>query len=102
MTIKMRRLIVVVPVASVLLLANFLALGEWLESVGVVGWARTVNAEYITGTTIAVIAALLILLPSTPESARRTVPPIARCPVCDESLRLGGRYCPACGSRVGS
>ena len=60
MTIKMRRLIVVVPVASVLLLANFLALGEWLESVGVVGWARSINAEYITGTTIAVIAALLI------------------------------------------
>ena len=100
MTIKMRRLIVVVPVASILLLANFLALGEWLESVGVVGWARSINAEYITGTTIAVIAALLILLPSTPENARRTVPPIARCPVCDQGLRLGGRYCPTCGSRV--
>lgn len=100
MTIKMRRLIVVVPVASVLLLANFLALGEWLESVGVVGWARSINAEYITGTTIAVIAAMVVLVPSTSQGQRATYPPALSCPVCGEGLRPGGRYCPACGSRA--
>jgi len=100
MTIKMRLLIVAVPVTSVLLLANFLAFGEWLESIGVIGWARSVNAEYVTGTAITVIVALLVLLPSMPESARRMCAPSARCPVCDESLRPGGRYCPACGSRI--
>jgi len=97
MTIKMRRLIVVVPTASILLLANFLALGEWLERVGVVGWARSINAEYITGTAI---TALLLLLPSsTPDvGCRGRQGP--RCPVCDEESRLGGRYCHACGSRI--
>ena len=100
MTIRMRRLIVVVPVASILLLANFLVLGEWLDRTGVIGWARSINAEYITGTAIAVIAALLILIPSTPERERRRYAPSPRCPVCDEGLRPRGRYCPACGSRV--
>lgn len=100
MTIKMRRVIVVVPIAAILLLANFLALSEWLDRAGVIGWARSVNAEYITGTAITVIAALLILLPSMPGTERRTCAPSPRCPVCGEGLRPGGRYCPACGSRV--
>ncbi len=100
MTITMRRLIIVVPIASILLLANFLSLGEWLDSAGVIGWARSINAEYITGTAIAVIAALLILLPSAPERGRRAWLSSPRCPVCDEGLRPGGRYCHACGSRI--
>ena len=102
MTIKMRRLIIVVPIASILLLANFLALGESLDRFGVIGWAQSIHAEYITGTAITVIAALMILLPSTPESVRTTCTPRLRCPVCDGDLRPRGRYCPACGSRVGS
>ena len=100
MTIKMRRLIVVVPVALILLLANFLALGEWLDRTGVIGRARSITAEYVTGTAITVIAAFLILIPSTTNRERRTCSPHPRCPVCDEGLRPGGRYCPACGSRV--
>jgi len=47
MTIKMRRLIVVVPIALLLLLANFLALGGWLDTAGVIGWARSINTEYM-------------------------------------------------------
>ena len=66
MTIKMQRLFVVVPVASLLLLANFLAVGQWLDRTGVIRWARSINTEYITGTAITVIAALLILLPPMP------------------------------------
>lgn len=100
MTIKMRRLIVVVPVAAILLLANFLALGEWLDLARVIGWTRSVRADYVTGTAITVIAALLILLP---PAAPRGVPwpeGVRCCPVCDERLRPEGRYCPACGSRV--
>ncbi len=100
MTIKMRRLVVVVPVASIMLLANFLALGEWLSRAGVIGWAQSIHTEYITGTAIAVIAALLILLPSASGSVCRSVPPIARCPVCDEPLERYGNYCSACGSRI--
>jgi len=100
MTIKMRRLIVVMPVAATLLLTNFLALGEWLDRTGVIGWARSIHAEYITGTAIAVIAAMLILLPPTTAVRLSWRTPSRRCPVCDEGLRPEGRYCPACGSRV--
>lgn len=100
MTIKLRRLVVIAPIAAILLLANFLSLGEWLHRAGVIGWARSIHAEYITGTAITVIAALLILLPSMAESVRRTCARRPRCPVCDEGLRPGGRYCAACGSRI--
>jgi hypothetical protein len=100
MTIKMRRLIVVVPIASILLLANFLALGDWLSRAGVIGWARSIHAEYVTGTAVTVIAVLLILLP-TRARGESPVTEIGRaCPVCEQRLRPGGRYCPACGSRV--
>jgi len=100
MTIKMRKLVVVSPIAAILLLANFLVLGEWLDSVGAIGWARTINAEYITGTAITVIAALLILLPSVAGSVRTAATRRLRCPVCDEKVRPGGRYCAACGSLI--
>ena len=100
MTIKMRRLIVIVPVAAILFLTNFLVLGEWLDRSGVIGLARSVRTEYVTGTAITVIVALLVLLPSAHESVRQTCRPFARCLVCDEGLRPGGRYCPACGSRI--
>ncbi len=99
MTIKMRRLVVVASVAAILLLANFLALGEWLDRTGVIGLARSVNAEYITGTAITVILALLILLPAGLQGRVRRGWP-CRCPVCDAVLRRGGRYCPACGSHI--
>ena len=101
MIIKMRRLIVVTPIAAILLLTNFLVLGEWLDRSGVIGWARSVKTEYITGTAITVIVALLILLPSTAAAGRSPLERLRRCPVCDEGLRPGGRYCPACGSRIG-
>ena len=100
MAIKMRRLIVIVPVATILLLANFMALSQGLDSTGVIEWARSFNAKYITGTAITVIAALLILMPSSPRSARAPFISRSRCPVCNEELRPGGRYCAACGSRI--
>ena len=100
MTVKMRKLVFVVPIASILLLANFLAIGEWLDDVGVIGWARSIKAEYITRTAITIIAVLIILIPSGTEEARRFPMPRDRCPVCNEETRPGGRYCPACGSRV--
>ncbi len=100
MTIKTRKLVIVVPVAVILLLANFLVLAEWLDGVGVIDWAQDVSAEYVTGTAIAVIAALLIMLPPAPLGRGAVYSRAPSCPVCDEGLRPGGRYCPACGSRV--
>ena len=100
MSINMRRLIVVAPIAAILLLANFLTLGEWLDGVGAIGLAGSIQTEYLTGTAITIIAVLIILIPSGAEEARRFPMPRDRCPVCDEETRHGGRYCPTCGSRV--
>ena len=100
MTITMRRLIVIVPVATILLLANFMGLSQGLANTGVIEWARSINAKYITGTAITVIAALLILMPATARSVPTPFMSRSRCPVCNEKLRRGGRYCAACGSRV--
>jgi len=100
MTIKSRRLIVIAPVASIMLLANFLALGESLDRFGVIGWAQGLRHEYLTGTALTIIAVLLVLI--VPQSRifiiRRGAQ--SRCRVCDSVLDRPGRYCPTCGSRI--
>lgn len=95
MTLAVRKTIVISAFGLVLLLANLAALVAWLERVGVVAWARHLRAEYLTGTAITVILALVVLL----------VPPgvglaIRRCHVCDAMMVRRGKYCPGCGSRV--
>jgi len=100
MTLRVRKFIVLGIVAAVFLTANVLVLAHWLNESGVIGWAGWFRAEFLTGTAIAVIAALLILLVS-PER----VPVIGRfasrcCPVCDHVLTRQGKYCPECGSHV--
>lgn len=96
MTLASRKRLVA---GSVLLLIGFANLGmfvSWLDTLGVLAWARRVCDQYITGTSVTVIAALLILLPSG------TVIAICaqRCPVCDALLLRRGKYCSDCGSRV--
>ncbi len=100
MTVKTRKWVIVVSVAIILLLANFLLLAEWLDGVGVIDCARSVNRKYLTGTAITVIMALLILSPSSSDTRLLSCTHQRQCPVCDERIRSGGRYCPACGSRV--
>lgn len=100
MTTKTRRLVAAVSVASILLPANLLVLGAWLAYTGEIGWAGVINVTYFTGTAIALIATLLILSPTAGPGGLPTVQWMATCPVCEHSLRPGGRYCPACGSRV--
>ena len=100
MALRIRKLIVVSVIAAVILLANVRVIAGWLDDVGVVAWARNLRSEYITGTALAVIAVLLVLVPATRTRAGRWCGVVPRCPVCDEGLRRGGRYCPACGSRI--
>ena len=95
MTLAARKMIVASVIFVVLLLANMVALACWLEGVGVVAWAQHVREEFLTGTAITVILALIVLL----------VPPavgfaIRRCRVCETLLLRSGKYCPACGSRA--
>ena len=96
MSIGSRKLVVVGVIAAVLVLANAGTIVGWLQGLGLIPLAEYLRAEYVTGTAIAVVVALLILLPG------RTVWAVLarRCPVCDSPLLRRGRYCAECGSRV--
>jgi hypothetical protein len=100
MTLCMRKLFLGSLIVSIFLLANALTIAGVCDRLGVVALAQWLRDNFVTGTAVTVIIALLILLPTQvawrpPWSIQ---PP--RCPVCDEALRRVGRYCPACGSRV--
>ena len=99
MNLRIRKLIVVSVIAAVILLANVRVIAGWLDDAGLVAWARSLRSEYFTGTALAVIGVLLVLL----------CPPVRyvvgsswhkRCPVCDCLLLRQGKYCAECGSRV--
>ena len=97
MTLRIRKAIVLVLIGSILLLGNILFVANWLAERGAVDWAQGIRAEYLTGTALAVIAVLLILLVSPKGGSGSWV---RRCPVCDHVLVGRGRYCGECGSRV--
>ena len=84
-------------IGAVLLLGNILFVATWLAEKGVVGWARDLRAEYLTGTAITIIAVLLVLLVSPTAKAGRLV---KRCSVCDHVLVGKGAYCRECGSKL--
>ena len=69
-----RKLMLIMTVTGVLAIAGLPAITTALCRLGVIPAARSIRAEYLTGTTLAVIVALLILLPSTYRIsvARRT------------------------------
>ena len=93
-----RKLIVIALVIGILFVAGLPFITDCLCHIGVIPLARAIRAEYLTGTAIAVILALLILLPC--RWRVRVVTRGYECPVCEASVRPGARYCPACGSRV--
>ena len=97
MTLGLRKLAVI---AFVFLLANLLTLTHWLSSTGVIDWAQGIRGEYLTGTAITVILALLLLLTSHPRVRRKPLEWVRRCPVCDRLLVRKGRCCQERGSRV--
>jgi hypothetical protein len=96
MSIGKRKLLVTGVIVAVLVLANAGAIVARMRSIGVIPLAEHLRSEYVTGTTIAVIVALLILLPGRAVWAIS----VRRCPVCDAVLLRRGSYCGECGSRV--
>lgn len=96
MTLTLRKLIVLALVAGVFLLANALVIAHWLRDAGVIETAASIREEFLTGTAITVIAALLILL-TTP--GRQALGLGQKCSVCGHR-QVGGRYCSDCGSRL--
>lgn len=97
MTLRGRKLIVLILVCLVLLLGNFILVANWLQEKGVIDWARDIRKEYLTGTAITIIVVLLILLVAPRGDGRGL---LRRCPVCDHTLLGRGQYCSDCGSKV--
>jgi len=99
MSLASRKLIVLSLIAGVFLAGNILFIAQWLADKGVPETAHWIRSEFLTGTAIAVIIALLILLVNPGEKRKASI--CARtCPVCDAKLNTQGSYCSACGSKV--
>ena len=97
MTLGIRKLFVVGLVGAVLLLGNFILVANWLQEKGVIDWAKDIRQEYLTGTAITIIVALLILLV---RPTGRLFQAARRCPVCDHGVSSAAKYCSDCGSRI--
>ena len=98
MSSGIRKIIVLSLIGIVFVAGNILAIANWLAEKGVEERANWFREEFLTGTAIAVIVALLILLVN-PRSGRG-VGLFRRCPVCDKKLLGQVTYCGECGSKV--
>ena len=94
-----RKIVVVSVVGGIFLLANVMFVAHWLNETGMVDWAGRVRRDFLTGTAITVIIALLILLVK-PRAEGRAVGLLRRCPVCDHRILGRGSYCSECGSKL--
>ncbi len=99
MSLAARKLVIVIFAITVILLANAWAIASWLDNIGLIAWASNICAECLTGTAMAVILALLILLASPSRHDILSLA-IRRCGVCDHLILRRGKYCPMCGSRA--
>ncbi len=59
MTLGIRKLVVLSLAGGVFLLANVMVAAYWLQDKGVIDWAVGIRQEFLTGTAITVILALL-------------------------------------------
>lgn len=70
MTTLLRKLLVLAAIAVVLVLASIYEVVRWLTHMGVPEMAGRVSERYLTGTTIAVVLALVFLLRSDRPAQR--------------------------------
>ena len=100
MRLGTRKVVVLGLVAAVFLIANAMLVADWLREKGIVDFATGIRKDFLTGTAITIIVALLILLVRPRAEGSIASKWFGRCPVCDHRLLGGGNYCSACGSRV--
>ncbi len=81
-------------------MANILLVANWLAEKGLAEKANCLREEFLTGTAIAVILVLLILLVNPKNTTGKTVGFTRRCPVCDKRVIGNPNYCGECGSKV--
>jgi rRNA maturation endonuclease Nob1 len=100
MTLTIRKIIVLGLIGMIFLMANILVVANWLAEKGLAEKANWLRDEFLTGTAIAVILVLLILLVNPKNTGSRAVGFVRRCPVCDKRLIGNVNYCGECGSKV--
>ena len=83
-------------------MANILVVANWIADAGIAEKAGWLRKEFLTGTALAVILALLVLLVSPKSTAGKAIGFTRRCPVCDKRLVGNPNYCGVCGSKVES
>ena len=100
MTLKIRKIIVLGLIGMIFLTANILIVANWIAETGIAEKADWLRREFLTGTAIAVILALIILLVNPRNVSGRAIRFTRRCPVCDKRLVGSPNYCGECGSKV--
>jgi len=99
MSLTVRKIVVLGLIGTIFLMANILVVANWISDTGIAEKAGWLRKEFLTGTAIAVILVLLILLVN-PKASGRAVGFTRRCPVCDKRLIGNVNYCNECGSKV--
>ena len=100
MTLTIRKIIVLVLLGTIFLMANILVVANWIAETGIAEKAGWLRREFLTGSAIAVILALLVLLVSPKNTAGKAIGLTRRCPVCDKRLIGNVNYCGECGSKI--
>ena len=97
MSLGIRKIVIIGLIGAIFLAGNVLLIANWLAEKGVPEKANWLRENFLTGTAITVIVALLILLVS-PGRSRIGIG--RSCPVCDHRLIGRANYCGDCGSKV--
>ena len=100
MSLAIRKCIVLGLIGTIFLTANILVVTSWITDSGIAEKAGWVRKEFLTGTALAVILTLLVLLVGPKSTGSKALGFTRRCPVCDKRLRGNVDYCGACGSKV--
>ena len=98
MSLTIRKIIVLGLIGFIFLTAN-LVVANWISDTGIAEKAGWIRKEFLTGTAIAIILTLLVLLVS-PRVSSKTIGFTRRCPVCDKRLVGNPNYCAECGSKL--
>jgi len=98
MALGIRKLIVVGMVLGIVLMANALVISAWLNNAGLVEIAGKIRSEFLTGTAITILVALLILLVQPRAAVNGRV--ATACSVCGEKTSPRANYCADCGSKL--
>ena len=100
MSLIVRKILVLGLIGIIFLLANILVVANWINDTGISEKAGWVRKEFLTGTAVAVIFVLLVLLIGPKNASGKSIGFTRRCPVCDERLSGDVKYCGECGSKI--